>query len=245
MFCIMEVRVNLHHKDEHQPCVKSRTAPAWVADSFYHLYGKRLLDLALVLLFLPVWAPLIGLLWLLARADGGPGFHIGKRMGKGGRLFNCLKVRTMVVGAEKKLNDYLARNPEMNEEYKRFSNLHSDPRITWAGRFLRRSSLDELPQLWNVLKGEMSLVGPRPFPAPGNKCNSSDSDWLMYHSMGLKYLDWVRPGITGPMQTGGRHRLPLRERMQLNVYYSERISLRLDLFHLLKTVKVVLEFSGT
>jgi exopolysaccharide production protein ExoY len=129
---------------------------------YYRHCGKRVLDLCICLILLPVLAPLIAILYLIVRGDGAPGLFAHTRVGQAGRTFTCWKIRTMIPDAETRLSAVLAANPIAATEWNRTQKLQNDPRVTRLGRFLRRSSLDELPQIWNVLRGEMSLVGPRP-----------------------------------------------------------------------------------
>jgi len=124
---------------------------------------KRLFDIVLALLIMPAVAPILAVLWVLTRLDGGPGFFGQERVGKDGRRFTCWKLRTMVVDAERVLADLCASDPKVAEEWHVNQKLAKDPRITGVGRFLRKSSLDELPQILNILWGDMSFVGPRPF----------------------------------------------------------------------------------
>ena len=154
---------------------------------FYRARGKRFLDLIIIFASLPFVLPMIALLVLVVARDGGQPFFTQKRVGRHGRTFRMVKLRSMVPDAEAQLQAYLEQNPQAREEWNRTQKLKSDPRITRVGRFLRRSSLDELPQLWNVLKGDVSLVGPRP-PMP----YYVDAYPELYGEV-LK----SRPGITG------------------------------------------------
>jgi lipopolysaccharide/colanic/teichoic acid biosynthesis glycosyltransferase len=148
--------------DERKPTASGRTGSGLRA----HVYGglpKRLFDLVFVLLVAPFVVPLIGLLALLVRLDGGPAFYMQERVGRGGRRFRMLKLRTMVPDADARLSLHLSGNPRAAAEWARSQKLTDDPRITPMGHLLRRTSLDELPQFINVLRGDMSVVGPRPF----------------------------------------------------------------------------------
>lgn len=205
--------------------------------SFYSIYGKRALDISLGLLVLPLVLPMIGLLWLIVRLDGGPGFYGSMRLGRNGKTYTCWKIRTMVADADKRLPNLIEKCAERSSEYERFHKLENDPRVTRVGRFLRMTSLDELPQIWNVLKGEMSLVGPRPFAPEG-------PDLAAYRRHGYSFLDELKPGITGIMQVSGRHKVPLDERMKMHVQYVRTMSLGLDLLLILRTVKVLFSLSG-
>jgi undecaprenyl-phosphate galactose phosphotransferase len=195
---------------------------------------KRLFDflgsLVLTVLMSPVIVPvLIG-----AVVNGQSPFFWQQRVGRDGRLFNCLKFQTMVPHAEVVLNELLARDPELRAEWDRNQKLKDDPRITSIGRFLRAYSLDELPQLWNVLKGEMSLVGPRPMMR----------DQMLLYGRNVVVYALVRPGITGLWQVSGRNLLDFRKRVAMDVVYVRNHSLLLDAWILLKTIKVVLTRHG-
>lgn len=187
---------------------------------------KRTLDLALALVVglaaLPVLAVLTLAVWL---DSGRPIFYRDRRMGKDGRAFACLKFRTMVPDAEEILRRSLREDPALRDEYERYHKLRSDPRVTRAGRFLRRTSLDELPQLWNVLRGEMSLVGPRPY-------QSRESP-----DIGISQGEILRvpPGITGLWQVRGRSSTSFEDRVELDTYYVRNWSLWIDLIILART----------
>ena len=174
--------------------------------------------------------PLIAMLALLVRLESrGSVFYAGKRMGRDGKLFSCLKFRTMVPDAEDLLEKVLAENQEAREEYLAYHKLRDDPCVTRVGRFLRKTSLDELPQLWNVLRGEMSLVGPRPYlPRESTDIGMTKSEILR-----------VTPGITGPWQVAGRNHATFAERVQMDVSYVSDWSVWLDLALLLRTVSVL------
>ena len=195
--------------------------------------SKRLLDIALALLLLPVAALLIAPLYLLVRLQGGPGFYPHERIGRDGTPFACWKIRTMVPGAEARLAAMLS-HPSARAEWTRSHKLRHDPRVTRLGRWLRATSLDELPQLWNVLRGEMSLVGPRPVTA---------SELDDYGAGRAAYLS-LRPGITGLWQVSGRNRLSFDARVALDMAYRDRVSLGTDLGILLRTLREVITRSG-
>jgi len=163
-------------------------APAALRSAFYKNYVKRLIDLLVVFLAAPIAIPVTLGLIVLIRRDGSSSFYGQERIGKDGKIFNCWKLRSMIPDADKKLENYLSQYPEAREEWDEFQKLRNDPRITPIGRFMRRTSLDELPQLWCVFKGEMSIVGPRPFLPQQQKLYS-----------GQKYYE-MRPGITGLWQ---------------------------------------------
>jgi exopolysaccharide production protein ExoY len=181
---------------------------------------------ALVFLF-PV---LITIALLVKLHDGGPVLFGHARVGLGGRSFKMLKFRSMCMDGDRVLREYLANNPAADEEWRAERKLKNDPRVTALGRFLRASSLDELPQLLNVLSGEMSLVGPRPVP---------ETEWSAYTDA-REYYVLVRPGITGLWQVSGRNRLSYRERLSLDQRYVVNWSFSGDFVILLRTVPTVL-----
>ncbi|MBE0454239.1 sugar transferase [Roseovarius autotrophicus] len=194
--------------------------------------AKRCLDILLVVLSLPISLPLIlGMMGLVALEGGNP-LYCQKRLGRGGRLFRLIKIRTMVPGAEALLAAHLDQNSEARREWVETQKLKCDPRTTRIGRFLRKSSLDELPQLWNVLKGDMSLVGPRPMMPEQER---------LYP--GTAYFD-LRPGITGLWQISERNETSFAERAGFDNRYLSSLSLSLDLSILLRTVSVVLRGTG-
>ncbi|WRH64337.1 MAG: sugar transferase [Fuscovulum sp.] len=201
---------------------------------FYARYGKRMFDILLVFIAAPAWLPLTVLLAVGAMLDGGRPLFFQSRIGRNGKVFRIVKLRSMVVGADKKLVDYLASNPEAKAEWDEKQKLLNDPRITTYGKFIRRTSLDELPQLWNVLRGEMSIVGPRPVTAVELKRYGSRVEF--YQSM--------RPGITGMWQVYGRNDVSYDERIALDVEYTRRASLFVDIKMVLLTVPVVLRLTG-
>lgn len=191
---------------------------------------KRLLDIIGALLLAVILSPLLLVVVLALASDRGPIIYRHDRTGRDGRTFGCLKFRTMVPNADEVLRDLLHTDPELSGEWQRDQKLRNDPRITTIGRFLRRTSLDELPQLWNVLKGDMSLVGPRPVVR---------EEWARYGNRLHHYLAG-RPGVTGLWQVMGRTDCCYRRRVALDTYYVRKRNLLLDVFILMRTVKVVL-----
>jgi exopolysaccharide biosynthesis polyprenyl glycosylphosphotransferase len=195
---------------------------------------KRMLDVILATGLMVVILPLTACLALIIKIDSrGPVFYKQERVGRNGRRFYMFKFRTMVAEADALL-DQLAAENEVAEDGGRLFKIRDDPRITRVGRFLRRSSLDELPQVFNVYRGEMSLVGPRP-PLPREVQN-----YEIHHFCRLKGM----PGITGLWQVSGRSELSFEEMVRLDQYYLENWSLALDLSILVKTVSVVLRRKG-
>jgi exopolysaccharide production protein ExoY len=195
---------------------------------------KRQLDLLGALILAIVFSPLIIAIFLLMRRSSGSVIYKHRRVGCDGQMFECLKFRTMVPNADQILRDLLERDPAMKAEWVRDHKLRNDPRITRVGRFLRRTSLDELPQIWNVVRGEMSLVGPRPVVR---------EELLRYGRNVGAYLA-AKPGITGLWQVCGRNNTDYRRRVVLDTYYVRNQSLLLDLYILVKTTGVVLGGSG-
>ena len=198
----------------------------------YRNYLKRPFDVAAVLSAGLVVGPLILLLALLVASDGSNPFYWNERVGRRGRNFRMLKLRTMVPDADKMLEDYLSRNAEARLEWNSTQKLKTDPRITRIGRFLRKTSLDELPQLWNVLTGDMSLVGPRPM---------MPSQRPLYH--GLAYYS-LRPGITGIWQVSDRNESAFSKRAEYDSEYDEKLTFGMDIWLLWSTVRVVLKGTG-
>ena len=193
---------------------------------------KRGLDLLLILMAVPVVIPIIAGLAMAVAREGGRPFYTQMRVGKGGRVFRMWKLRSMVNDADARMEDHLATDPEARLEWDQTQKLKHDPRITRFGGFLRRSSLDELPQLWNVLTGEMSLVGPRPM---------LPSQQGIYP--GLAYYA-LRPGITGAWQTAGRNRTSFEARAEFDADYEAGLTLASDVKILLQTVAVVVRGTG-
>jgi Undecaprenyl-phosphate galactose phosphotransferase WbaP len=197
---------------------------------------KRALDVLGAIVLALVFSPLILAIVVLAliRREPGSILYRHDRIGQGGHAFECLKFRTMVPNADQVLRELLERDPAIKVEWVRDHKLRCDPRVTRLGRFLRRTSLDELPQLWNVMRGDMSLVGPRPVVR---------EELLRYGRNVRAYLS-AKPGITGLWQVKGRNDTDYRRRIVLDTYYVRNRSLLLDLYILFNTTRVVLEGSG-
>jgi lipopolysaccharide/colanic/teichoic acid biosynthesis glycosyltransferase len=187
---------------------------------------------AVILAAAPVVVPVVAGLALAVTRDGGRPFYCQVRVGKGGRPFLMWKLRSMVPDADARMEAYLASNPEARAEWDSTQKLREDPRVTPLGQFLRRSSLDELPQLWNVLKGDMSLVGPRPMML---------NQQSLYPGQGYYAL---RPGVTGYWQTAGRNRTTFEARAAYDDAYEADLTLWTDLRILARTVGVVLKGTG-
>jgi len=194
---------------------------------------KRIADILLVLSVTPLALPLLGVILLLVCLDS-PGKSIfqQERVGKRGRIFKVWKVRTMVENADQVLDEYLTGHPELCPEWERTRKLKHDPRVTRVGRILRHASVDELPQIWNVLKGEMTFVGPRPI---------LPEEIIEYGSSYDLYVQ-VFPGLTGLWQVLGRNDLEFKQRVRLDEEYILDWSIRMEISILIRTVKVV--FTG-
>jgi lipopolysaccharide/colanic/teichoic acid biosynthesis glycosyltransferase len=214
------------------PSYSGQTAPAPRSVGLYRGFFKRGLDILLVLLAAPFVLPVVLLLSLMITRDGGSAFYSQDRIGRGGRVFRLWKLRSMVVAADAKLEAYLAADPAARAEWDQHQKLKDDPRITAAGRLIRKASLDELPQLWNVLIGDMSLVGPRP---------------MMPHQRelypGRDYYR-MRPGLTGFWQISDRNHTTFAARAAYDTQYCRRQSLITDLLVMLATVWVVIRGTG-
>jgi exopolysaccharide production protein ExoY len=196
--------------------------------------AKRVFDILGAIVLGLVFLPLALVIVLLLRGEGSTTIYRHRRVGRDGRTFECLKFRSMVPDADRVLRDLLEQHPHLKAEWLRDHKLRSDPRITQLGRFLRRTSLDELPQIWNVLRGEMSLVGPRPVVR----------EELMRYGRSLPVYLSAKPGITGLWQVTGRNDTNYHRRIALDVYYVRKQNLVLDFYILLKTTRVVLGGGG-
>jgi lipopolysaccharide/colanic/teichoic acid biosynthesis glycosyltransferase len=189
--------------------------------------AKRTFDLSVVAITSPLWGPLVlALAGLIRLTSRGSAFYGHERIGRGGRTIKCLKLRTMVEDADAHLAAMLASDPVLAEEFARTFKLKNDPRVTRIGRFLRQTSLDELPQLINVLKGEMSLVGPRPI---------TEGEMRRYGQYMAIVLS-ARPGMTGLWQVSGRNDVSYAKRVALDVQYAFGQSLGTDLSIIARTV---------
>lgn len=201
-------------------------------DDFYRQTLKPLLDKFIVILAMPLVLPVILLLVLLAALDGGKPLYSQLRVGKGGKSFRLWKIRTMVADADSKLESHLAQNAAARLEWDTTQKLKTDPRITPVGRVLRKTSLDELPQLFNVLNGSMSLVGPRPMMVDQKSLYKGHAYFRM------------APGITGLWQVSDRNDCGFADRVRYDDVYEENLSLPVDMQILYKTVGVVLRGTG-
>lgn len=211
-------------------------APVRPVSRSYAGVGKRLFDISFALFTAPVVIPVLALILLATWVDGGRPLYAQPRVGRDGRLFRCWKVRTMVRDADDMLARLMESDAGLAAEWHDRQKLVSDPRITRLGRLLRRASLDELPQLWNVLNGTMSLIGPRPF-TPDQQALYADGrrDAAYYR---------LRPGISGLWQVRRRNAGSFVERVQYDQAYGRSVSLRGDLAILWQTFAVVLRATG-
>ena len=202
-----------------------------------HIPIKRTFDIFFSLLFLTITAPFFLLIALMIFiVSPGNVFYSHERIGRGGKKFRCYKFRSMYPDADQRLQKILESSQDLSEEWKKNYKLKNDPRITPIGAFLRKSSLDELPQFWNVLKGDLSIVGPRPVV--------KDEIDTFYHVKAHKILS-IRPGITGIWQVSGRNDIHSYEkRVLMDEYYVENHSLLLDIKLIAKTIPAILFSKG-
>lgn len=197
---------------------------------------KRIMDLAIGMCLLIALSPLMMLLIAIARLDGGPAFYAHRRVGRNGREFGCLKFRSMVTNGDAVLERHLQNDPVARQQWQESRKLDDNPRITRIGRWLRKTRMDELPQLINVIRGDMSLVGPRPV-------TRSELD-QHYGIMAARYLG-VRPGITGPWQIGGRSNTSYQQRVEMDSEYAQHDDLLRDIGILVRTPFAVFACRGS
>ena len=196
---------------------------------------KRLMDILLIIIFGVLISPFLPLIFALILLDSPGGiFYQQERIGQQGKTFKILKFRTMVSNADQVLKDYLEKYPELRAEWESSQKMKLDPRITKVGKFLRKWSLDELPQLWNILKGEMSLVGPRPIV----------TNEIKHYKDVYKLYKQVNPGLTGIWQISGRTDTGYKQRINFDEYYIRNWSIWLDIYILIRTIYVVLTKKG-
>ena len=198
------------------------------------IWSKRVFDVAGALALIVLFLPLMAVVYALTKLDGGPAVFAHTRIGANGRRFKVLKFRTMVEDADAVLAALLARDDAARAEWDRDFKLQNDPRITRLGRFLRRSSLDELPQLFNVLAGSMSLVGPRPIV----------HDEVSRYGTAIADYYRCKPGLTGLWQVSGRNDVSYGERVALDSLYARNWSFWMDISLMFRTVGVVIGRSG-
>ena len=197
---------------------------------------KRFIDIIGSLVGIICLVPLTIIIWIanLIMKDNGPVFYTQERIGKNGRIFKMYKYRSMVVGADEKLKEYLEKNEEARKEYAEYKKLKNDPRITKIGAFLRKTSLDEFPQFINILKGEMSLVGPRPYlPREKEEINGF-----------FNYIMSCKPGLTGFWQVNGRSDVTFTDRLDMDMKYYYNHNLKMDIKILKDTFVNVVKKEG-
>ncbi|MBN8630741.1 MAG: sugar transferase [Rhodobacterales bacterium] len=229
----MDVRSGIDRHDFERP--SATVSHGWVRSKQQPLYRrtlKRWMDVGFVVMAMPFVVPVVLVLVVVLKLTGHSPFFTQDRVGLGGRTFKLWKLRTMVPDAEARLHDYLRNDDAARQEWDAFQKLSRDPRITEFGQFLRKSSLDELPQLWNVLVGDMSLVGPRPMLV--------DQQDLY---PGKAYFA-LRPGLTGTWQISDRNQSTFAQRAEFDADYERKLSFFKDLRILLATVGVVLRATG-
>lgn len=203
--------------------------------SFYRNIGKRSFDVIFLLMVSSFVVPVILILAVLVKLDGGPAFYAQRRVGRNGKIFQFYKLRSMHVNADELLVKLCRENSEIAAEWETYQKLRHDPRITKVGHFIRKTSLDELPQLLNILKGDMSFVGPRPF---------MPSQQVLYEgARGSAYFE-MRPGLTGPWQVSGRGESSFAARVRYDNFYHRKLSFLTDLSLILRTFTVVLKSTG-
>jgi undecaprenyl-phosphate galactose phosphotransferase len=195
---------------------------------------KRTFDIVIASCALAVLSPILLAVAIMVKKDGGPALFGHKRLGLNGKVFHCLKFRSMIINSDEVLKKHLAQNAEARVEWQNDLKLRNDPRVTTIGKLLRRTSIDELPQLLNVLKGEMSIVGPRPIIVA--ETEKYDNDISHYYR--------VRPGITGLWQVSGRNDVTYSERVRMDSWYVRNWSLWHDIMIVCKTFPAVLKRSG-
>lgn len=198
---------------------------------------KRIIDIIGALVGTVILIPTTAIIYLarkISQEDNGPLFYEQLRYGKNGKVFRLYKYRSMCIGADKKLKEYLENNEEAKKEFEKTHKLQNDPRITKIGDFLRKTSLDELPQMINILKGDMSFVGPRPVV---------EKEVEEYGENKEKFLS-VKPGLTGYWQVNGRSNTTYKERMEMELYYVDNCSLWLDVKIFFKTFITVFKKEG-
>ncbi len=201
---------------------------------YYRQSPKRLVDIALVVLSLPLVLPIMAVITLALLIEGGNPFYAQDRLGRGGRRFRVWKFRTMVRDADAILDDLLAQDPALRREWNATQKLRNDPRITRVGKVLRRTSLDELPQLFNILRGDMSIVGPRPMMP----------DQLELYGAHASAYFALRPGLTGLWQVSARNDVDFSQRARLDAVYERTLSFWQDMMLILATFRVVLRGTG-
>lgn len=214
----------------------SKVKDITIIDKRRYRFVKRLVDIIASIIGIVLLIPITIIVWILnlCTRNVGPVFFVQERIGKDGKLFKMYKYRTMVVNAEEILNRHIKEETEIGKEYIKNKKIYNDPRITKIGKFLRRTSLDEFPQFINVLKGDMSLVGPRPY------LQREVKDMNDYYY----YIIKERPGLTGPWQVAGRSNINFKDRLELDYKYTIKKSLKKDFIIIIKTISAVFKKEG-
>lgn len=202
--------------------------------AFYGTFGKRAFDLALVVVLAPVAVLIVACVALYMQVTDGNPFYTQQRVGRNGRVFRIWKLRTMRQNADQVLKDMLAQDAGLRDEWNRTQKLKCDPRVTRLGTFLRKTSIDELPQLLNVAKGDMSMIGPRPMMV----------DQVALYGPDLPAYTSLRPGITGLWQVTERNNADFLRRAELDGVYARTLSFRTDLKIVVQTIKTILRSTG-
>lgn len=203
---------------------------------------KRVFDIFFSLSFLVLLSPLYFMVALLVKGTSkGPIFYKSRRVGRGGKPITCLKFRSMYVDADKRLHTLLKENKGFRDQWEKYQKVQDDPRITPVGKFLRKTSLDEIPQFWNVLKGNLSVVGPRP---PTVITKKSLSEVVKLYGPKTTTILSVRPGITGVWQISGRSEIPFKERCVIEEKYAKEHTFLKDLVVIAKTLPAVFTSKG-
>lgn len=218
-------------------CLPSKFTPNKLSNDskrfqLYRSFFKRAMDVALVLVAVPAIFPIVLVLALIIMRDGGNPFYFQSRIGHGGKPFKMYKLRSMIVDADQKLEEYLSANPCARQEWDYSQKLKDDPRITRLGKMIRGSSLDELPQLWNILIGDMSLVGPRPMMVDQRDLYPGKAYFKM------------RPGLTGLWQITDRNESSFADRAEFDDTYYDKLSLATDVGIIYATIGVVIRGTG-
>ena len=230
-FISVKLLLSLMKKTKNPPIAKRRLKKLSLQASKRAIVAKRVFDIIFSSLVLIFFSPIYLILALLiALSSQGPIFYVQKRVGKNHKTFNCLKFRTMINNADEVLESIMAQSPQLREEFENTFKLKEDPRITRIGKFLRLTSLDEFPQFWNVLKGDMSVVGPRPL-VPQELYKYGDR---------IDRVLTIRPGITGLWQVSGRNDIPYPQRVNIDVYYVNYYNWWLDFWIIFKTIGVIM-----
>lgn len=213
------------------PCYGAETIRS---TGFYTTFGKRLFDLVLLVLIAPIVLPVIAVVTLILLVQGVSPFYTQERIGKSGRVFWIWKFRSMHPDADRLLAELLAKDAAMRAEWQATQKLKRDPRVTPFGRFLRKTSIDELPQLWNVLTGQMSLIGPRPM--------MPEQQYL--YGPALPVYESLRPGVSGVWQVSERNSTHFQRRAELDIEYARELSFMTDIKITLRTLRTVMYSTG-